>query len=446
MIRLGPIFIGLLSGLLFNTEIIYAQEIREYMDLQIHTTMHVPYKFFGHGLQYFGEGEDPKLKHKHQFKNVNYANYLKANKGARIFINGALANAGVASKKKAKKLIITQLEYVNKFIEENSDHFALARTPEEVRHLIHNTDKTVIIHSIEGGKKLINGPADAKFWANQGVSFITLIHLIDYKSGASAFKPGVFTTLLNFRGKFKTKKKRGLKDHGENAIHWLANEGIMIDISHMAPPTRVDALELMEAAGIPPIATHDLFKPIQNNQRGIDTASILKIYKNGGLMSLPISGYSLKAHKPYPEYRAALDSIENYCPGSIDTYKFTYSALKSFIERNVVNIHPEGKSFSELSEEEKVRYSIGFQSDFNGWLNHSRPRYGRGGCHEIEEGVVYEDIELFGMTHPGLLESNWKLLEKENVDLSPIRRSSERFLQIWQFFLDNKGSFVVQDN
>ena len=65
-----------------------AQEVREYIDLQTHLTMHVPYSFFGEGLQYFEEGDEPELSYKHQFKNVNYANYLTNNKGARIIVSG----------------------------------------------------------------------------------------------------------------------------------------------------------------------------------------------------------------------------------------------------------------------------------------------------------------------------------------------------------------------
>ena len=62
-----------------------AQEIHEYMDLQLHPCMHVPYSFFGEGLEIFDEANPPDLKWKHQLTNVNYANYLRKNKGARIW-------------------------------------------------------------------------------------------------------------------------------------------------------------------------------------------------------------------------------------------------------------------------------------------------------------------------------------------------------------------------
>ncbi|MCP4441279.1 MAG: hypothetical protein GY810_20430 [Aureispira sp.] len=424
-----------------------AQEIREYMDLQIHPNMHMVYSFFGDGLEYFDEEDAPKLKWKHQLKNVNYANFYEDNKGVRIFVTGALTVETIKSKKKARKTILAQIEFINKFAEEHSDKFVVAKTPEEVRHYVKNTDKTIFVHSIEGSKKVINSAEDAQFWADQGVAFVTLIHLVDSKSGGAAIKPGMMPALLNFKGVFKKKKKRGLKDHGREVIKWLSAAGIMTDLTHMSDQTRKDALTFMEEHNIPPIVTHDLFKPIQNHPRGIEREDILRIYKLGGFMSLPISGESLKPRKSEEEYKNLIDSLtqaECYCEGSIHTYKLTYEALQEFIEENVMEFYADKDTlinFDNLSEQDKVRFSIGFQSDFNGWLNHSRPVYGKDGCYEVHPDSTYEAIELEGMPHPGLIESHWNWLEKENVDISPVKRASERFLQVWEELRANKDRF-----
>ena len=42
------------------------------------------------------------------------------------------------------------------------------------------------------------------------------------------------------------------------SARWLANAGIMTDLTHMSDQTRKDALSFMEAENIPPIVTHDL--------------------------------------------------------------------------------------------------------------------------------------------------------------------------------------------
>ncbi|MEP6795607.1 MAG: hypothetical protein ABJB16_14860 [Saprospiraceae bacterium] len=49
-------------------------------------------------------------------------------------------------------------------------------------------------------------------------------------------------------------------------------------------------------------------------------------------------------------------------------------------------------------------------------MNHSRPRYGKHGCFEAAPDTVYEPIELQGLAHPGLLDSQWKWMTKQGVD------------------------------
>lgn len=421
------------------------KEIRTYMDLQMHPTMHVPYNFFGDGLEFFEEDSPPHLTYIHQFKNVNYANYWQKNKGARIIVAGSLTSEWVKSRKRARKVILKQLNYVNDFAKANSDDFVVAKTPEEVRAYYHNTDKTIIIHSIEGAKRLINSLEDAQFWAEQGVAFITLMHLVDSEYGSAAVRPGFFTTLLNLKGAVKAKKKRRLKEQGKQAIKWLAQAGIMTDLTHMEHQTRKDALAFMKEENIPPISTHDCFKAIKNTTRSISGEEILAIYKLNGFMALPISGMEMQLVKAKDYYQNKEDSLIKagcHCAGSIDSYKFMYQELQQYIESNVgVIVGDSSILFANLSEAEKVKYAIGFQSDFNGWLNHSRPRVGKKGCYTIDTSKTYEPIELEGLTHPGLLASQWRLLEKEGVDLIPIQRSSERFIQLWTYFRKHKTSW-----
>ena len=419
-----------------------AQEIREFMDLQSHMTVHIPYGFFGKGLTYFSLDNPPPVNYKHTFRNVNHANFLEHNQGARIIINGALSKEWVTSKKKARRMIVEQIEYVNEFIKSHSDQFALAKTPQEVRDLVATTNKTIVIHSIEGGRRLINSQEDADFWASQGVAYITLVHLLDDENGASAITPGLMTGLINLKGALRKEKNRRLTEHGKQAILYLANAGVMIDLTHMSELTRKDALDFMIQNKIPPISTHDAFKPIQNNSRGISPADIIRIYQHNGFVALPLSGRAIKPHKSLPVYQNVLDSLSRvdcHCEGSIDDYKFTYQVLKQFIEDNAALIAEDSTVvFGALNDSQKVKYSIGFQTDFNGWLSHNRPRYGKEGCYEIAEDRTYEEIELKGLAHPGLLNEHWNLLLKEGVDLAPIKRSSEKFLQLWQYFLDHR--------
>ncbi len=413
-----------------------AQLVNEYIDLQIHPTMHVPYPFFGKGLEFFDEKKPPNISYKHQLNNVNYANFFKNNAGLRIMVVGTLNNEYVPNANKAKKMILKQISYINKFAKDNPEFFVVAKNPTEVRDYLNTTNKTIIVHSIEGGKELIKSQEDAHFWAEQGVSFITLIHLVDCEYGGAAILPGLPTRVINRDAPCDREKEIGLTELGEKTIVWLANAGIMTDVTHMNDRTRKEALIVMEKHGIPPLSTHDGFKPLQHHARALDKEDIIKIYLNGGFISLPISGYSCMPYNPDSIYQQKIDSLGLYCEGSIDSYKFLYNTVKEFIETE-----PKLKYHSSLNDSEKVNYAIGFQSDFNGWLNHSRPRYGEEGCYPQIPDSITDPLETKGLAHPGLLGSQWKIMEKEGVDLKPIKRSAEKFLQQWQYFIDHKGKF-----
>src|SRR5687767_2441159 len=132
-----------------------SQTIHEFMDLQIHPTMHIAHRHFGAGLTYFDENTPPALTYKHRFKNVNYANYWEDNKGSRIFVIGFLTKERIRNRQKARDMILEQMKYVEEFVQKHSDKFAIAKSPGEVRDLVTQTKKTIIIYSIEGGKALI---------------------------------------------------------------------------------------------------------------------------------------------------------------------------------------------------------------------------------------------------------------------------------------------------
>ena len=239
--------------------------------------------------------------------------------------------------------------------------------------------------------------------------------------------------LVNWKGNFRKEANRGLTPLGKEAIVWLANAGILTDITHMSDQSRKDAIAWMEENQIPPLSTHDGFKPIQNHPRGMEEEDVLRIYQNGGMISLPVSGYSVMPYRPSPFYENQLKQLPCYCSGSIDTYKFTYLAVQDFIRRQIPQIFKNPNSeYQTLTESEKVAVSVGFQTDFNGWVNHHRPRYGKKGCYPVKQDSIYEAVDLQGLAHPGLMASHWKILANEGVDLEPLKRASERFLQLWE--------------
>jgi microsomal dipeptidase-like Zn-dependent dipeptidase len=128
-----------------------------------------------------------------------------------------MTKESISKRQKARDMILEQMAYVEEFVKQHPDKFAIARSPDEVRNLVTKTKKTIIVYSLEGAKALVGSAEDALFWADKGVAFITLIHLLDSELGGAAIRPGIIFKIINPKGTFRCKKKRGLTDLGRNA-------------------------------------------------------------------------------------------------------------------------------------------------------------------------------------------------------------------------------------
>lgn len=391
------------------------REVRCLIDLQAHPSMHFAWRFFKPGLS---DAPPPHLTWRHQFKQVVYAQHLRAS-GVRIFGAAAMAAERAENPAQARRLILEQLDHVNRFVAAHPDDYAIARTPEEARRILATTSKMVIVHQIEGGRKLLNGPDDAAFWARQGVMLITLIHLWDDELGGSAKNVGLIGSLLNPHAFFHAKRRRGLTDRGKAAIVELARNGIITDLSHMSPGSTDDALEVCRRHRIPPVVTHGMVRAIHDGQRGLTDAQLLEVYRLGGLFSIPVDGH-VEIKNPTVPVPAGL------VPGTQDVFKFHAETAHGFLRGHARDIL--GRDWAALGDADRTKLAIGWASDWNGWVNGSRPTPRRPG---FPRGPELE-VDRVGLAHPGLLPQYFQRCREAGLDFDPFERSAERFLQIWE--------------
>jgi len=400
--------------------------VRGQIDWQAHPAMHIPWEFYDPGLV----DEQPALTHKHTFTQTMYAPYMAAS-GVRILLAAAMAAERARNPEQARALILEQFEYVEAFVAENPERYALARTPQQARQILETTDKMVVIHSIEGGRLLLTQPDDAQFWADQGVALVTLIHLQDDEFGGAAINPDFIGKLINRAGVKKRRRDqdRGLTGRGEEAMVELDAAGILVDLTHMSPQAVGESLVLMEAHDIPPVVTHGKLSSIHDSERAFTDAQVSHIYRQGGVFNMVLSGLSLQAmdnRVPEPA---------DYCPGTLDGFQWHYDALQSILDANLESITGVADR-SLLTEDQKTALATGWASDWNGWVNHSQPRHGPGACVQtLPEDPL--EIDTLGLAHPGLLPQHWQRLEEAGVSLDPMLRSAERFLQLWERALDD---------
>lgn len=395
-------------------------EVHGQIDWQAHPAMHIPWGFFAKGLT----DRTPKRTWRHQFKQTVYEPYL-ARSGVRIFLAAAMAAEAGSTPKQARRLILEQLAFVEAFVAAHADRYALARTPEEARALLATTDKMVVVHSIEGGHLLLADGSDARFWADAGVALITLVHLRDDELGGSAVLPGIKGPLINPRGARHNRRgeRRGLTERGKAAMVELADAGVLVDLSHMSHDTLADALEVTRAHDIPPVVTHGSLTSLREGDGGITEAQLVDLYAQGGSFALGLSAENLVPVSPTVD-------VPDHCVGTLDTFAMHYERVNHVVQGHAAAILGNGATWDTLSSPQRTALSVGWSSDWNGWLSHSQPKHGPGGCLPPRADPL--EIDTVGLAHPGLLPQHWARLEEAGVALDPMLRSAERFLQLWE--------------
>ncbi len=121
---------------------------------------------------------------------------------------------------------------------------------------------------------------------------------------------------------------------------------------------------------------------------------------------------------------------DDVCPGTLEMFRYHHDAVRSVVEGAAPELF--GAPASALTPAQRTRLAVGWSSDWNGWLSHSKPAYGRGRCRSERDLDDPLAIDTRGLAHPGLLPSQWERLERDGADLEPMLRSAERFLQLWE--------------
>ncbi|MBT3979817.1 MAG: hypothetical protein HOE90_00610 [Bacteriovoracaceae bacterium] len=369
--------------------------------------------FAAHKLGYgYGAGALQKIKnptsltHKHRFKQTMFEPYL-AKSGLKIIVATALGNVfkmgfpGYNPKKDIEK----QIKYLEGFVAKFPQKYAIALSSGEAREAI-SSGRIVFVHAIEGATKLIKSVDDIYHWKKRGVRMMGPIHMKDNKIGGSYLSNRVYR-FFNINGRIRKLlgKNRGLKDFGKKVVNAMVNSGMMVDLSHMGEDSRADTLKILKRHKIPPIVTHGYTKEVLDDPRNFSNDEINEIYDLGGLFG--IGGDIKSLSKVSKKYKKSLD----YCPKTIDSFLFQYEHINSL-----------------YANEPRP---IAFGSDFNGGINHFKPKYGKHGCSEKSRVVNIDDFNTSGLRHVGMMKGFIKELGNRSNSLS-LQSSAEGFLNAWE--------------
>jgi len=157
--------------------------------------------------------------------------------------------------------LLQQIDKVEDSIQRHLQDLDLARSPAELASIA-AANKVALVHALEGGFHL--GDTEAAVRANvetlaaRGVAYITVAHLfwrrVATNTAALPFLPDFLYRLLF------PQPTVGLTDLGRVAVRAMAQDGILIDLTHMSAPAFRETLQVLDEVDprrtVPVIASH----------------------------------------------------------------------------------------------------------------------------------------------------------------------------------------------
>ena len=196
----------------------------------------------------------------------------------------------------AYKQAVAKFDAIHRLTEKIApDKIELALTAADVRRIAKSGKKVAMI-GIENGYSLGEDIKRVKEFYDRGGRYLSLAHnghsqLADSNTGERSGE-----WLHN-----------GLSDLGKQVIAEANKWGIMVDISHPAKQSNLQAIALSTA---PVIASHSAARALADHSRNLDDEQLLALKKNGGVVQTVAFASYVKVTTPSPERTAALAKLE----------------------------------------------------------------------------------------------------------------------------------------
>jgi membrane dipeptidase len=161
-----------------------------------------------------------------------------------------------------------KFEAIERMCRRFPDEIELARTPADVLR-IHESGKLVCAIGIENGYPMGDDLARIAEFQERGARYMGITHNGHNQLGDS------HTPTEPLHG--------GLTDLGRDAVREMNRVGILVDISHAAKTTMMQAVELSRA---PVIASHSGCRAVHDHSRNLDDEQLRAVADNGGVVQM----------------------------------------------------------------------------------------------------------------------------------------------------------------
>jgi membrane dipeptidase len=194
---------------------------------------------------------------------------------------------------RAKEQALTKFRAIHRMAEEmHPDKVAIAYRRAHVERIL-NSGRRVAAIGIENGYVIGRDLTLIRRYHDLGARYMTLTHGGHNDIGDSATP----------RAGEPASEHGGLSAFGRDVVDRMNRVGMMVDVSHVAKSTSLDAIRLSRA---PVIASHSGVRAVNDHPRNMDDEQLLALKRNGGVIQVVALGEFVKSS---PERRAAAQAV-----------------------------------------------------------------------------------------------------------------------------------------
>ena len=188
----------------------------------------------------------------------------------------------------AVQATMEQIDVVHRLVARYPGDLALALTADDIER-IHGAGKIASLIGLEGGHSINNSLGALREFYRAGARYMTMTHSQNTDWADASTAPPVHD---------------GLTPFGREVVREMNRLGMLVDLSHVAPKTMHDLLDVTRA---PVIFSHSSARAVTDHPRNVPDDVLKRVRKNGGLVMVTfVTGFVNEARRQH----WALESAE----------------------------------------------------------------------------------------------------------------------------------------
>jgi membrane dipeptidase len=176
-----------------------------------------------------------------------------------IYVPGEMKDSGYA------RVQLEEFDIARRVIARYPDRLSLALTASDIVRSF-KRGRIASLLGMEGGHVLENSLGALRSYYDLGARYLTLTHNVTLDWADAALD---------------TARHNGLSEFGREVVREMNRLGMLVDLSHVAPSTMSDALDVTEA---PVIFSHSAARALTDHPRNVPDSILARLPKNSGVV------------------------------------------------------------------------------------------------------------------------------------------------------------------